>query len=309
MSGELSLVEQLRAIAGVERDVNRFSIPRPGGHEVGVIFSPGSSESLEISVAFPMHDAASGDQPRRRAIALPLAAPRPLAIKLSREASIHVRAKEMGINREVQLGDPAFDGQVYINSPSGDEIIREVLAEEGARTAIRELLERDASVIVIDDDAGRVVVFVVEFRQRSPDQERAERMLAAMDQLATLFPAVSATPGGRQRDTLALSLIGLGILAFVGLLAAPLLYFYLTPERCRVQHSDGASLACSVGPECCRPGLLGLAGGAALSVPLAIFFFYWVRGQSNSLSKMISAMVIASILLLEIGALIGRLVW
>jgi hypothetical protein len=310
-SGELSLVEQLRAIAGVERDENRFAIPRPAGHSVNVIFSPGSSESLELAVAFPTHSLPPpGPGPgRRRAIALPLAAPRPLRIKLSREASIHVKAKEMGINREVQLGDPAFDGQVYVNSLSGDEIIRDVLSDDAARSAVRDLLERDASVIVLDDEAGRVVVSVVEFRHRYPDQERANRMLEVMDKLVLALPAVSATPGGGLRDRLAMLLVCLGILAFVGLLAAPLIYFHLSPERCHVTHSDGMSISCSVGPECCRPGLVGLASGGVLSVPLSILFFYVVRGQSNSLSKMISAIVITSVLLLELGAIVGRLVW
>lgn len=310
--GELSLVEQLRAIAGVERNQNRFSIPRPAGHSVSVIFSPGSSESLELAVSFPSHEAASHGVPgseRRRTIALPLAAPRPLRIKLSREAPIHVRAKEMGINREVQLGDSAFDGQVYINSPSGDEIIREVLSEAGARSVIRDLLERDASVIVLDDEGGRVVVHVIEFRQRSPDQSRANRMLEAMDKLALSLPAVSTAPGGPLRDRLAIGLICSGILAFVGMLAAPLLYFYLTPEHCRVTRGDGMHLSCAVGPECCRPGMMGLVGGAALAVPLSLFFFYMIRGQSNSLSKMISAIVITSMLLLEVGAILGRILW
>ncbi|NUQ72415.1 MAG: hypothetical protein HUU21_02565 [Polyangiaceae bacterium] len=307
--GELSLVEQFRAIAGASRDQNRFSIARPAGHSVSVVFSPGSSESLELAVKFPSHEAGLPKSERRRAIALPLSAPRPLYIKLSREGASHVRAKEMGINREVQLGDPAFDGQVYINSPSGDEIIREVLSDEGARSAVRQLLDRDASVIVLDDEAGRVVVFVIEFRQRSPDQSRAERILAQMDKLAQSLPAVSAAPGGPLRDWLAISLIMSGILAFVGMLAAPLLYFYLTPERCRVTRGDGMHLACSVGPECCRPGFMGLLGGAALAVPLSIFFFFAIRGQSNSLSKMISAIVITSVLLLELGAILGRLVY
>lgn len=305
-------MEQLREIAGVQRDENRFSIPRPAGHTVSVIFSPGSSESLELAVAFPTHSMSppeAGSDPRRRAIALPLSAPRPLRIKLSREASIHVRAKEMGINREVQLGDPAFDGQVYVNSLSGDEIIRDVLSNDSARSAIRDLLDRDANVIVLDDEAGRVVVSVVEFRHRSPDQERATRMLEVMDKLVLSLPAVSATPGGGLRDRLAMLLVCLGILAFVGMLAAPLIYFYLSPDHCHVTHSDGISISCSVGPECCRPGVVGLASGAVLSVPLSILFFYIVRGQSNSLSKMISAIVITGVLLLELGAIVGRLVW
>ena len=185
-SQELTLVEQLRAIAGAPPNENRFSIPRPAGHSVSVVFSPGTSQTLELAVAFPSDEPGSGGRAgsgRRRAIALPLSAPRPLGIKLTRESSNHVRAKEMGINREVQLGDPAFDGQVYVNSLSGDEIIRDVLSNDSARSAVRELLDRDASVIVLDDEAGRVVVNVVEFRHRYPDQERATRMLAVMDKL------------------------------------------------------------------------------------------------------------------------------
>ena len=309
MSGELSLVEQLRAIAGVERNVNRFSIPRAEGHEVSVVFSPGTSESLELSVVFPSHESAARRPSPRRAVALPLAAPRPLEIKLSREAPIHVRAKAMGINREVQLGDPLFDGQVYINSRTSDEIIREVLGDAAVRSTLLDLLERDASVIVLDDREGRVTAYVVGFRERSPDQSRAERMLGAMDRFATSLPAVSAAPGGRSSDRLATGLVLLGILAFLGMLAAPLLYFYLSPERCHVSTGEGMSITCSAGPECCRPAVVGLLGGGALSVVLSILFFFTVRGQSNSLSKMISAIVITSLLLLELGAIVGRIAW
>ena len=311
-SQELTLVEQLRAIAGAPPNENRFSIPRPAGHSVSVVFSPGTSQTLELAVAFPSDEPGSGGRAgsgRRRAIALPLSAPRPLGIKLTRESSNHVRAKEMGINREVQLGDAAFDGQVYINSRSGDEIIREVLGDAETRATIRELLEHDASIIVLDDDEGRAVVFVVGFRERNPDQARADRMLEAMDRLAQSLPAVSAAPGGALRDRLEIGLVCLGILAFVGLLGAPLIYLFMTPEHCRVDRSEGMTLACSVGPECCRPAVIGLASGAALAIPLAIFFFYTIRGQSNSLSKMISAIVITSFLLLEIGAVIARLVY
>jgi hypothetical protein len=215
----------------------------------------------------------------------------------------------MGINREVQLGDPLFDGQVYINSRTSDEIIREVLGDAAVRSTLLDLLERDASVIVLDDREGRVTAYVVGFRERSPDQSRAERMLAAMDRFATSLPAVSAAPGGRSSDRLATGLVLLGILAFLGMLAAPLLYFYLSPERCHVSTGEGMSITCSAGPECCRPAVVGLLGGGALSVVLSILFFFTVRGQSNSLSKMISAIVITSLLLLEVGAIVGRIAW
>lgn len=306
----LSLIEQLREIAGVERNVNEFSIQIPGKTEVRVLFSRGSTDTLILSVAFPSPDTAAFPQTAaRRPIALPLSAPRPLSIQLTRELSTHVRAKEMGINREVQLGDPTFDGHVYINSPSGDDIIREVLASPDLRAAARDLLEHDASILVIDDAKGRVNVAVIEFHHREPDQSRAERMLQNVHRIAIALPPVSATPGVRQRDWLFTSLVILGIIAFIGLIVATPLYQHLSPEHCLRRGQESVSLVCKAGPECCRPALYGLGAGAGLSVPLAILLFYTVRGQSNSLPKMVSAIVISSALLLEISALLGRILW
>jgi hypothetical protein len=312
MTAELSLIEQLRAIAGVGSDTNRFSITT-GAHVIDVLFAPGSSDSLTLCVPFPPPfpgpEAGARRPADHKGIALPLAAPRPLWISLKHESRTSMRAKEMGINREVEVGDAAFDERIYINSPSDDEIIKAVLAAPDLRAAVLELLERDASSIVIDDDSARVVVNVVEFKRRIPDQERGARMLAALTRIAAALPSVSPTPGGRRRDLGGKAMILCGILAFIGVLATPIAYHRLTPRHCIQRGSEGSHLICSAGPECCTPILTGLGVASLLSAILGIFLFYTVRGRSNSFNRMLASIIISTALLFEIGVIVARLAW
>lgn len=60
---------------------------------------------------------------------------------LRREDSVDQRGKERGINVEVQIGDPAFDPKVYIETDAPDQAVRELLASAKARAAILDLLE------------------------------------------------------------------------------------------------------------------------------------------------------------------------
>lgn len=64
----------------------------------------------------------------------------PYAILLRREGGLDRAGKNMGINREVQIGDELFDKEVYIETDGQDEDVRRILAEATVRAPIRELL-------------------------------------------------------------------------------------------------------------------------------------------------------------------------
>ena len=62
-------------------------------------------------------------------------------VTLYPEGALDRLGKSLALNREVQLGDEAFDAAVYIHSTEKrDACVRDLLAREGVRAAVRELL-------------------------------------------------------------------------------------------------------------------------------------------------------------------------
>lgn len=59
----------------------------------------------------------------------------------TREKGFHRLGKSLGINREVQTGDAAFDQRCYVDSPENDEVVKRLLADQAARQAILGLLD------------------------------------------------------------------------------------------------------------------------------------------------------------------------
>jgi len=62
------------------------------------------------------------------------------AILLRREVAADRAGKQRGINVEVQLGDPRFDQEVYVDSDAREDEVQRVLAAPSVRGAVRELL-------------------------------------------------------------------------------------------------------------------------------------------------------------------------
>ncbi|MCC7535607.1 MAG: hypothetical protein IT379_05315 [Deltaproteobacteria bacterium] len=74
--------------------------------------------------------------------------PRP-AIILRREGSADQDGKSMGLNRELQTGDPTFDGHVYVESRASERAMAETLASPGLRQAVVELLALGATNVTV----------------------------------------------------------------------------------------------------------------------------------------------------------------
>jgi hypothetical protein len=64
----------------------------------------------------------------------------------AKEKELHRLGKSLGINREVQTGDAAFDHQCYVDSPESDEVLKRLLADAATRATILELLALDFHV-------------------------------------------------------------------------------------------------------------------------------------------------------------------
>jgi hypothetical protein len=310
----LTLVEQLRVLAGVDKKLDRFEITRDGC-QVRVVWSPGSTDTLDLYVHLPTSSfnppsAARHTEGGYRGAgrAHPVLAPRPLSITLRRETGKDIAHKERGVNRETQTGDPDFDDKVYIDSPSDDAAIRAVLASPDARDAVLNLLKRDCRHVLIDDARGDIALSIVEFLERAPDQTRAERLVGDLVRLAAALPPVRAS-GSRPVDTARrIAIIGCGVAIFIGIFVFQL-YLSLSPSRCAVSTEEGQALRCDAGADCCMPGLTGALAGALASLPPILLLDRVIRGRSSSSKTLRYARIAVFSLVIELSIVIARLVW
>lgn len=308
----LTVIEQLRALAGVSADTNAFEIVQEG-RTIRVVLEP-PDESLTLKTKVPTATAETrrvfdgyrgGKDPGL------LVAPRPLDIALRREGDDDKRYKATGINVEVQTGDPQFDDAVYINTYAAPpDVVRKVFASPGVRAAARELLERDGTrVLLIDDKEGDVSIDIADLTERTPDQERGARLVDNLARLANALPPVRES-GETPAEDPTLMPIGCGCLtALVGLFVAPFLYVSRSSRGCRATEGEVKNLLCWSGLDCCNPGFTGLVFGAVVSLPIMFILGRVIRGQSDSHASMRVLQITAFMLCCEIGVALGRLLF
>lgn len=73
----------------------------------------------------------------------------PPRVQMTLESSQDKLAKKLGLNREVQIGDQAFDDEVYLDSHVDDEVAARLLPSVAARHAARELLRHSDRVTLV----------------------------------------------------------------------------------------------------------------------------------------------------------------
>jgi len=306
-----TLVEQLRALAGVAADKNEFDIVREEGRTIHVRFSPGSTDSLAVTTPIseqasaPRYVQAGYRNGRREG---PLLVPRPMNLVLRKETPGDRESKQSGVNRELDLGDPAFDDAVYIDTLINDDLVRAVLASPDARAAILALLRDNCSAVRIDDTSqGVISIDIVEFTTVSPDQERAARLLAALARLAASLPPIRASGETPPSDTQSAAATGGCGCAILGLIVAVIIAFTNAPGHCIESDDDGSSLICSNGPECCEPLLGGSLVGLLASLPIIVLLHRIVRGLPNSSTSRFVLQMSTFFVLVELGLIVGRL--
>lgn len=100
------------------------------------------------------------------------------AVRLDPETGLDRRGKQLGLNREVQTGDPGFDRAVYIRTEASDALVRRILAGEDVRARLRRLVAPGRTVVV--DGEIRVTVARAQLGDVTPELVRALAELPAL---------------------------------------------------------------------------------------------------------------------------------
>jgi hypothetical protein len=275
---ELELIAQLRAFAGVKTG-DRFEVHH-GGATVRVAYSGGSSSSLTLLVPYDTHARAAASPGGYRGGG-PLAAIRPMRVKLTPESAANRAAKDAGIDAEYQSGDAAFDARVYVDTQTPPEVLAAVLSAD-ARAAILELFELEFNRVELDDVLRQVTATMVTFPSRVPPKPTSARIVDAFARLATAMPRLRELEGTHAQHPLARTNTALGVLAILNVIAGGPLYFLVTMHgRCEEDAGFAAGLACVT------PGLIGVAVGvlvAAFVGGAALRYSRRFHGRSDSAS-------------------------
>lgn len=282
---EADFVRQLRAIGGVNSDTSDFFVSINGGPPIHVAYSSGSGSNVAFTVPYGRGPvpAISDDLAAYRTSAGGVhRAHRPMEITLRRENEADVQAKHAGIAVEHQSGDGRFDASVYIDTEASDETLRYVLSSPVLRQAIVMLLDEGASRVVLDEHES-IKTSILVFASRNHDENRARRVLEAIDAIARNAPPVEHSNEGPRTDPQRAWVGVVGFFAACFVFFGIPLYFALVPSRCWMASSDGdgASLNCEVAG-CCSPMLPGAALGALIGTVLAPLVASRVRGRSDS---------------------------
>lgn len=189
-------------------------------------------------------------------------------VTLYPEGAFDRLGKSLSLNREVQLGDEAFDAAVYIHSTEkSDERVRELFASDTLRAAVRELLGHGYRV---QFSSNGVEAYQTQYALNQVGETGALQALGVLARIASEAPrfeasTLSAEPTSANRRTLAVvfgSLIfGLALGAGMGIGHDHL----LNPD-------DGGK---------------AIFLASLLWVPFVLLMVPLVRGRSNSLSLLI----------------------
>jgi len=306
-----TLVEQLRALAGVSDNTNAFDIVKEHGRTIHVRFSPGSTDSLDVKTALSEHGSTPRVVPagyrngRREG---PLLVPRPMRLLLRKETASHREGKKSGVDHEIQTGDPSFDDEVFIDTLINDDLVRAILASPDTRAAILSLLRDKCHSVRIDEtSAGEISLDLVEFTQPAPDQERGARIVEALARLAAALPPIRASGEAPPMDHQAAASTAGCVVGFIGLIGTPLVIFGLAPSGCVESDGEGSSLVCSADPACCEPLWVGFFAGIFLSLPMMAILHQVVRGKPNSSTNRFILQCATLVVFGELGIIISRL--
>ncbi|MBZ5708892.1 hypothetical protein [Nannocystis pusilla] len=158
LGGETMAVE-----AGGRSELAPFMLRFGTGPEVQVY--PELVEGACVGAVFVVARADAAETPR---------------IVLRAEDAIDRGGKALGINRELQLGDAAFDAAVYVESEAPDALVAQVLAAPAARAAAQALVRGPAGEVQLGE--GRVTAKLTAAQLEAP--AAAPELLASLRALA-----------------------------------------------------------------------------------------------------------------------------
>jgi hypothetical protein len=192
-------------------------------------------------------------------------APSPAPMLLRAETGTDRFGKRIGMNREVELGDAAFDARIYIETDAPDERVRDVLAESAVRGAVLRCLDLGATDVSLNE-AGELGVQLPVMSTDALATPSVLLLLGALGAAAEAMPPIALQPrrGMGFRDRIAaFALLGT-------LIALPLFFLF-------------RSLWGAIESDLSAAGVL--AGGGAWLVAIPILWRV-MRGSSTSLRNL-----------------------
>lgn len=102
------------------------------------------------------------------------------------EGAVERFGKAIGLNREVQLGDQAFDDAIYIDTVESDDRIQKLLAGAEIRQAILDIISLGYKV---QCSTRGVEAFQVVYAMNSPDTSRVAEVVPRLARLARIAPS------------------------------------------------------------------------------------------------------------------------
>lgn len=168
------------------------------------------------------------------------------------------------LNREVQLGDRAFDDAVYIESDERDEHVQQTLAEPAMRQAVLDAVKAGNAITL----SKHGVSMVIPISFATPAKEQIEQRIGFLEQLAKGVRNVDGADGtwtGNRGDTLPVAMY----IAMAATYLALMISTVADAARWEPLHAVGQKL----------PNQIGTIGLLAF----VVFAFVYVRGHSRSL--------------------------
>ncbi|WP_437742762.1 hypothetical protein WMF39_45780 [Sorangium sp. So ce1504] len=232
-----------------------------------------------------------------------------MKIKLRRETDEDRAARSRGVACEAQTGDPLFDDEVYIDSPSDEQTVLRTLASPELRAGVRALLAEGVEHVILDDKDGEISALLLHFTRAPHDAHRASRMLDAFVGVALNAPCVITSSEQRPADTERALLITGGILCGVLGTLGIAAYSLAAGQRCEFDSNPEASVLFSL-DGCFTPAALGLTVGYLPGFLLGAAVSRRFRGRSDSHDRARSAHALTLILSVQLAIwLFAALLW
>ncbi|WAS98122.1 hypothetical protein [Nannocystis punicea] len=168
LGGETLAVEQ-----GGRSELAPFVLRSGTGPEVQVY--PELEEGACVGAVFAVARADAAETPR---------------IVLRAEGALERGAKAVGLSRELQLGDPAFDAAVYVESEAPEALVARVLADPAARAAAAALVRGPAGEVQLGE--GRVTARLSAAQLEQP--AAAHELVASLRALAAAMAVPKDMP-------------------------------------------------------------------------------------------------------------------
>ncbi len=184
-------------------------------------------------------------------------------IIVRRETSTDRFGKRLGINREIQIGDEAFDSAFYIETQVPASLVKAALSNPDVRKAMRAIDAANAAIFTLYDGAALLTVRLVSPGESSLTPGALRTLFESIAALAAILPHDAPAPRAGSRTRAALTAL------FVSLTVIPLALAFAVIGKYTTFGSDAQI----------RGALVGLV----VSIAILALVTLGVRGRSDAL--------------------------